>query len=94
RDLKTAQKLRNRLKGLGVTYNKIAMDNWDSFVTAFSMDKILTGKAHTVGTEGDNCRLRNLARRAFRRTCCFSKKPFNHMQAFDTAFPYINYGFV
>jgi hypothetical protein len=45
RDLKTARKLGKRLKNLGVTYNKIAMDNRGSFVTAFSMDKILTGKA-------------------------------------------------
>ncbi|MDR2518086.1 MAG: IS1 family transposase, partial [Spirochaetaceae bacterium] len=47
----------------------------------------------TVGIEGNNCRLRNLARRAFRRTCCFFKKPFNHKRVFDTAFSYINYGF-
>jgi IS1 family transposase len=52
RDLKTAQKLRKRLKDLGVTYNKIVMDNWDSFVTAFATDKKLIGKKHTVGTGG------------------------------------------
>ncbi|MDR2176534.1 MAG: IS1 family transposase, partial [Treponema sp.] len=28
------------------------------------------------------------------RTCCFSKKLFNHRKAFDMAFFYINYGFV
>ncbi|MDR2798186.1 MAG: IS1 family transposase, partial [Treponema sp.] len=33
-------------------------------------------------------------RRAFRRTCCFSKKVFNHWKAFDMAFFYINDGFI
>ncbi|MDR2247055.1 MAG: IS1 family transposase, partial [Treponema sp.] len=28
------------------------------------------------------------------RTCCFSKKLFNHLKAFEVAFFYINYGFV
>ncbi|MDR1863893.1 MAG: IS1 family transposase, partial [Spirochaetaceae bacterium] len=28
------------------------------------------------------------------RTCCFSKKLYNHLKAFDIAFFYINYGFV
>ncbi|MDR0561828.1 MAG: IS1 family transposase, partial [Spirochaetaceae bacterium] len=30
----------------------------------------------------------------FRRTCCFSKKLFNHWKAFNMAFHYLNYGFV
>ncbi|MDR2773526.1 MAG: IS1 family transposase, partial [Tannerella sp.] len=46
------------------------------------------------GIEGNNCRLRHRSRRAFRRTCCFSKKPSNHRNAFDTPFFFINYGFV
>ncbi|MDR3047571.1 MAG: IS1 family transposase, partial [Bacteroidales bacterium] len=29
-----------------------------------------------------------------RKTCCFSKKLFNHFKAFDLAFFYINFGFV
>jgi IS1 family transposase len=53
-----------------------------------------TGKEHTVGIEGNNCRLRHRIRRTFCRTCCFSKKLFNHRKAFDMAFFYINYGFV
>ncbi|MDR1315854.1 MAG: IS1 family transposase, partial [Spirochaetales bacterium] len=47
-----------------------------------------------VGIEGNNCRMRHRIRRAFRRTCCFSRKLFNHWKAFDMAFFYINYGFV
>ncbi|MDR2802815.1 MAG: IS1 family transposase, partial [Treponema sp.] len=38
--------------------------------------------------------LRHRIRRAYRRTCYFSKKLFNHRKAFDMAFFYINYGFV
>ncbi|MCI5158680.1 MAG: IS1 family transposase, partial [Candidatus Electrothrix sp. AUS1_2] len=32
--------------------------------------------------------------RAFRKTCCFSKKLYNHIKAFDLAFFYINHGYV
>ncbi|MCP4648669.1 MAG: IS1 family transposase, partial [PVC group bacterium] len=39
-------------------------------------------------------RLRHRVRRAFRKTCCFSKKLYNHIKAFDLAFFYINFGYV
>jgi IS1 family transposase len=52
-DLKTARKLRKRLKQLLITYDTIAAADWDSFLTAFSDDKRLTGKAYTVGIEGE-----------------------------------------
>ena len=94
RDLKTAKKLKKRIKRLGITYERIASDDWDSFLTAFKEDNLLVGKKHTVGIEGNNCRLRHRIRRAFRKTCCFSKKLKNHWKAFDMAFFYINYGFV
>jgi len=94
RDLKTAKKLRKRLKWLGVSYDRIACDEWDSFLTAFDEDEKLVGKEHTVGIEGNNCRLRHRIRRVFRKTCCFSKKLFNHWKAFSMTFFYINYGFV
>ncbi|MHC6204350.1 IS1 family transposase, partial [Breznakiellaceae bacterium SP9] len=32
--------------------------------------------------------------RAFRRTCCFSKKLLNHVKAFNAGVQYNNYGFV
>ena len=83
RDLKTAKKLRRRLKRLGVTYDRIACDERDSFLTAFNEDEKLVGKKYTVGIEGNNCRLRHRIRRAFRKTCCFSKKLFNHWKAFS-----------
>ncbi|MDR1443758.1 MAG: IS1 family transposase, partial [Treponema sp.] len=88
RDIKTAERLRKRIKELGISYGRIAADNWDSFLAVFGEDGHLVGKAHTVGIEGNNCRLRH---RVFRRTCCFSK---SIIKAFDMAFFYINYGFV
>jgi IS1 family transposase/transposase-like protein len=94
RDLKTANKLRKRHKRLGITYDEVAIDGWESFMTAFNEDKKIVGKENTVGIEGNNCLLRHRIRRAFRKTCCFSKKLFNHWKAFSMAFFYINYGFV
>ena len=94
RDLHTAEKLKERLKRQGVSYDRVAIDDWESFQRAFSGDVRDVGKEHTVGIEGNNCRLRHRIRRAFRKTCCFSKKLFNHWKAFDMAFFYINYGFV
>jgi IS1 family transposase len=94
RDLKTAKKLRKKIKQLGISYDWIATDDWDSFIAVFAEDNHKTGKEHTVGIEGNNCRLRHRVRRAFRRTSCFSKKLFNHLKALEMAFFYINYGFV
>jgi IS1 family transposase len=94
RDLKKAQKLRKRIKRLGISYDRIAMDNGDSFLRAFAEDRHDHGKEYTGGIAGNNCRLRHRIRRAFRRTCCFSKKLFNHWKAFDMAFFYINDGFI
>jgi IS1 family transposase len=94
RDLKTAKKLKARLKELSVSYDTISTDNWDSFVTTFKEEKHFIGKKYTVGIEGNNCRLRHRIRRAFCKTCCFSKKLFNHLKAFDLVLFYINYGYV
>jgi IS1 family transposase len=94
RDLKTAKKLRKRIKRMGISYDRIAMDDRDSFPAAFAEGNHDTRKDHTVGIEGNNCRLRHRIRGAFRRTCCFSKNLFNHRKAFDMVFFYINYGFV
>jgi IS1 family transposase len=94
RDLKTAQKQRERIKGPGISYDRTATDGWDGFLSAFREENHAAGKEQTAGIEGNNCRLRRRIRRALRRTCCFSKKLFNHGKAFETAFFYINYGFV
>jgi IS1 family transposase len=94
RDLRTAQKQRKRIQGLGISYDMIATDEWDRFLSAFREDNREGGKEHTVGIAGNHCRLRHRIRRAFRRTCCFSKKLLNHLKVFDLAFFYLNYGFV
>jgi IS1 family transposase len=70
RDLRTAKKPGKRLRRLGISYDRVATDNWDSFVSAFAEDNHDTGKQHTTEIEGNNCRMR----RAFRRTCYFSGK--------------------
>ena len=90
RDLRTAKKLRKQLKELDITYDSIATDDWKSFKITFKEDKHLIGKTYTVGIEGNNCKLRHRIKRAFRRTCCFSKKLSNHFKDFSLAFFYIN----
>ncbi|KAA6328932.1 hypothetical protein EZS27_003449 [termite gut metagenome] len=94
RDLKTAKRLRKKLIKLGVSFGCICTDDWQSFITAFKEDNHVIGKSPTVGIEGNNCRLRHRIRRAFRKTCCFSKKLFNHLKAYRLASFYINYGYV
>jgi len=44
RDLQTAQKLKDKLSDLGVSYGSIATDNWDSFIAVFKDDNHLVGK--------------------------------------------------
>ena len=94
RNAKTAKKLREKLSKLGVTFDVVYSDDWNSFRHAFSADNHIIGKENTVGIEGNNCRLRHRIRRAFRKTCCFSKKLYNHLKAFSLAFFYINFGYV
>ncbi|KAA6317614.1 hypothetical protein EZS27_032257 [termite gut metagenome] len=94
RDVKTAQRLREKFFKLGVSFGCICTDDRQSFVKTFKADNHVIGKSHTVGIEGNNCRLGHRIGRAFRKTCCFSKKLFNHLKAFRLAFFYINYGYV
>jgi IS1 family transposase/transposase-like protein len=94
RNKKTAKKLRAELLSLGISFDTVYSDDRESFKAAFSTDNHITGKINTVGIEGNNCRLRHRIRRAFRRTCCFSKKLYNHLKAFNLAFFYINFGYV
>jgi len=94
RDYKTVRSLREKLKKLGVTFGTIYTDDFSSFVKAFKSDNHIIGKKNTVGIEGNNCRLRHRIRRAFRKTCCFSKKVLNHLKAFQLAICYINFGHV
>lgn len=92
RDEGTAVRLRNRLKSYGVSYGAVATDNWSVFCRAFEDDVHLRGKWYTKGIEGNNCRLRHLNRRFFRKTCCFSKKLLCHLKAFKALVYFINSG--
>ncbi len=94
RNYKTAKKLRDKLQSMNISYDVIYTDKWDSFIAVFQNDNHILGKANTVGIEGNNCRLRHRIRRAFRKTCCFSKILINHLKAFNLAFFYINFGYV
>jgi IS1 family transposase len=44
RDPKTAKKLGKRIQWLGISYDRIATDDRDSFLSAFAEDKHDTGK--------------------------------------------------
>ena len=94
RDTNTAKKLRKKLTELGVTYDSVATDDWQSFINAFKGVVHFIGKNYTEGIEGNNCRLRHRMRRLFRKTCNFSKKLFNHLKAFEMTINYINFGWV
>ena len=94
RNLSTAKALRRKIKELGVSFGTICMDNWESFKNAFQDCECKIGKYWTKGIEGNNCRIRHRVRRAFRKSCNFSKKMENHIIAFEMAFFYINFGFI
>ncbi|MHC6201730.1 IS1 family transposase [Breznakiellaceae bacterium SP9] len=94
RDYKTAKRLLDKIKTLGITVEKYATDWWSSFIKTFKDENHAVGKEFTQGIEGNNCRIRHRLRRAFRRTCCFSKKLLNHVKAFNAGVQYNNYGFV
>ena len=94
RNYKTSKRLREKILKLGITFDIIYTDDWSSFIKTFKSDNHIVGKKNTVGIEGNNCRLRHRIRRAFRKTCCFSKKMLNHLKAFSLAFFYINFGYV
>jgi len=94
RSAKTANRLREKIISLGVTYDRIATDDWEAFVKTFSSDAHDTGKQHTVGIEGNNCRIRHRMRRIFRKSCNFSEILRNHYKAFKMTLNYINFGYV
>jgi len=92
RNHKPARRLRQKLFDLGISFDVIFSDGLRAFVSAFRGLKHIIGKKNTVGIEGNNCLLRHRIKRAFRRTCNFSKKLINHIKAFELAFYYINWG--
>jgi IS1 family transposase len=59
RNLKTVKKMRDKLISMGISYDTICTDNWDSFIAVFKDDNHVIGKDNTRGIEGNNCRLRH-----------------------------------
>lgn len=94
RNIKTAQKLRKRLREFGIVYDEICTDNWEAFSSFFQEDTHKIGKKYTTNIEGNNTLLRHRIRRAVRRTYYFSKKFENHIKAFEIVFFYINLGWI
>jgi IS1 family transposase len=92
--MKTAKDLKKKLSDLVVNYGSIAGDDWNSFAAAFNGENHCTGEKYTIDTEGNNYRLRHRIRWAFRKTFCFSKNLFKHLNTFNPTFFYINFGFV
>ena len=74
RNTNTAKMLRKKLDELNISFHTVYSDAWESFLNAFGNDNLIAGRTHTIGIEGNNCRLRHRIRRAFRKICCFSKK--------------------
>ena len=62
RNLTTAKQLKARLAWLGVSFDTIACDNKDSFLTAFKDYNMQVGKRFTTGIEGNNTRFRTFIR--------------------------------
>ena len=94
RNIKTAQKLREKLKNMGVIFDEICTDSWKTFMSVFQEENHKIGKKYTTDIEGNNTLLRHRIRRAVRKTCCFSKKFENHIKAFEIVFFYINFGYI
>jgi hypothetical protein len=45
RDIKTAKKLMERIKGLGISYGRVSTDNWDSFLRSSGKTRIRQGSS-------------------------------------------------
>jgi IS1 family transposase len=54
RDLKTTLKLKKWIKQLGITHDRIAADDRNSFLDTFAEDYHDVGKEHSIGIEGNN----------------------------------------
>jgi len=79
-----SQEIVEKVEVMGIGYDIIYMDKWDSFLSVFQYDNHIVGIENTKSIEGNNCCLRYLIRWAFRKICCFLK----HF-TFDLAFFYI-----
>jgi hypothetical protein len=88
------EKLKKKLKSLGVSRGCAATDARERFIMAFKKDRHPAGKRYAMGAKGNSRRPGHRARRAFRWMCCFSKKLTDRLKTFDMVFFYIDYGFI
>lgn len=84
--------LKAELRRLGVSFCRIASDHWESFAKAFSDCEHIKGKAFTIGIEGNNCRLRHRAARAWCGVLVAFQSAEYHKKVFDLIFHYVNKG--
>jgi IS1 family transposase len=92
RDIKTAYRLRQRIQEMGISCERIAADNRESFVSAFAGGYTRCGEEVHSGDRTEGGQLPDES--DISQDLGFSKKLFNHWKAVDMAFFYINYGFV
>jgi insertion element IS1 protein InsB len=62
RDIAIVQRLKEKLKQLGIHYTRISSNQWDSFITTFKDCQQSIGKFFTIGIEGNNCKIRHRIR--------------------------------
>ena len=92
RDASTVQKLYDKLQALSIEIQEYCTDTWDSFIKIFKNENHKIGKNFTKAIEGVNCLFRHRVSRLVRRTCCFSKKLENHINAIGLVIAGINLG--
>jgi len=61
-DIAIVQRLKEKLKQLGIHYTRISSNQWDSFITTFKDCQQSIGKFFTIGIEGNNCKIRHRIR--------------------------------
>ena len=62
RDIAIVQRLKEKLKQLGIHYTRILSNQWDSFITTFKDCQQSIGKFFTIAIEGNNCKIRHRIR--------------------------------
>ncbi|TDG95350.1 IS1 family transposase [Cardinium endosymbiont of Culicoides punctatus] len=92
RDTKTVKKLYDKIISLKVVIEEFCTDNWSAFSKVFSNCCHKIGKQFTRMIEGVNCLFRHRISRFVRKTCCFSKKLKNHINAIMIVIDSINKG--
>ena len=78
---------------MGIVFDSICTDDWQSFISVFCSDNHIIEKSHTVGIEGNNCRLKHRIRELLEKFVVSRKKSTIILKLL-TWFFYINFGYV